>query len=295
MRRIDWLAFALLCSLSATSWMIRDAAADGLPSLERQGVLFGAIGLIAALFAGRKAWVRRGEWYARVSAAAVGLFGLPILIAEYSRDYVAGNVRGALYAMVPVVVVLVVAAGSGSEERGVRRFLLPALAGVGGLLLILPLSFSKTVSAWTMLGVICVVVISVGAASVWLYQLLREGGFAVEFALVGLVNAAVLLAGSAVHEEMVWRASGLASVVSAASLVDVMEVLLIVWLVRVMSPVRFAARYLLIPLLTVVEGFVVIRPALTVRIAFGSFLLAAGAGVLLFFEPRDEEVPLSLR
>ncbi len=295
MRWIDWIAFVLLCSLSATSWAIHDGVADGLPSLERQGILLGVIGVIAALFGGRRVWVRRGGWYARVSAAAVGLFGLPIVIAEYSRDHVAGNVRGALYAMVPAVVVLVVAAGSGSEERGARRFLVPALAGVGGLLLILPLSFSKTVSAWAMLGAICAVVILVGVASVWLYRLLPVGDLAVEFAMVGLANAAFLLAWSAVLEDMVWQVSGLTSVVSVSSLVDVVEVLLIVWLVRVMSPVRFAARYLLIPLLTVVEGFILVRPVLTVRIASGICLLAAGAGILLFFEPQDEEAPLSLR
>jgi hypothetical protein len=295
MRRIHWIAFSLLCALSGTSWAIQYTM-DGLPSLERQAILFGAMGLIAALFAGRRAWVRRGGgWYARVGAAAVGLFGLPIVIAEYSREYVAGNVRGALYAMVPVVVALTVAAGSGGEERGVRRFLVPALAGVGGLLLLLPLSFSKTVGGWVMLFVICATVILVGVVSVWLYRLLPDGDLDIEFAVAGFANAAFLLGWSAVHEDMVWRASGLASVVSVSSLVDVIEVLLIFWLLRVMPPVRFASRYLLIPLLTVVEGYFVVRPELTVRIVSGTVLLAAGAGVLLFFDAEREERILSLR
>jgi hypothetical protein len=295
MRRIHWIAFSLLCALSGTSWAIQDKM-DGLPVLERQGILFGAIGLIASLLARRKAWMRRGRgWYVQVSVAAVGLYGLPIVIGEYSREYVAGNVRGALYAMVPVVVVLAVAAGSGGEERGVRRFLVPALAGVGGLLLLLPLSFSKTIGGWVMLFVICTTVVLVGVMSVWLYRLLPDGELDVEFAVLGFANAAFLLGWSAVHEDMVWRASGLASVVSVSSFVDVVEVLLIVWLLRVMPPVRFASRYLLIPLLTVVEGFFVVRPELTVRIVSGTVLLAAGAGVLLFFNAEREERILSLR
>ena len=42
--------------------------------------------------------------------------------------------------MVPVVVVMVIAAGdaTGLGERGARRYLIPALIGLGGLLLLLP-------------------------------------------------------------------------------------------------------------------------------------------------------------
>jgi hypothetical protein len=83
--------------------------------------------------------------------------------------------------------------------------------------------------------------------------------------------------------------------VSISSLVDVVEVLLIIWLLREMSPVRFAARYLLIPLLIVLESYVLVRPEWTVRIGFGTVLLAAGAGMLLFGKAGEEETGLSLR
>jgi drug/metabolite transporter (DMT)-like permease len=78
-------------------------------------------------------------------------------------------------------------------------------------------------------------------------------------------------------------------------LVDVVEVLLIIWLLREMSPVRFASRYLLIPLLTVLESYVLVRPEWTVRMGFGTVLLALGAGVLLFGKAGEEETGLSLR
>jgi prepilin signal peptidase PulO-like enzyme (type II secretory pathway) len=77
--------------------------------------------------------------------------------------------------------------------------------------------------------------------------------------------------------------------------VDVVEVWLIVWLLREMPPVRFAARYLVIPLVTVLESFVLMRPEWTVRMVFGTFLLAAGAGALLFWKVAEEETVLSLR
>jgi hypothetical protein len=112
---------------------------------------------------------------------------------------------------------------------------------------------------------------------------------------VCLSNTVFLLFCSGVRGELVWGWSGLASVVSLSSLVDLAEVVLLVWLLREMVPVRFAARYLVIPLLTLVESYALMRPELTVRVISGVVLLAAGAGMLLFFKDGEEETVLSLR
>ena len=136
-----------------TSWAVPDLA-NSLPHLESQGVLFGVIGLIALLFFGRRSSPGivdlRGV---RVAAAAVMFFGIPIVASEYARGSVPSTTRSALFAMVPVVVVMVVAAGdeSGGKERGAMRFLVPSLVGIGGLLLLLPMQFSGSVrgrSCW---------------------------------------------------------------------------------------------------------------------------------------------------
>jgi hypothetical protein len=227
----------------------------------------------------------------------VGFFGVPMVVVEYARGNMPAISRSALFALVPVVVVMAVAFGESAEreERGARLFLMPALAGLGGLLLLLPLSFSSSPRGWIMLAVVCAAVILVGLSSVWLYRLLRGFAFADAIAVVGLANAVFLLVWSAVREEVVWRGSGLASLVSFGSLTDVVEVLLILWLLREISPIRFAARYLLIPLLTVLESYVVMRPEWTVRMGFGTALLAAGGGMLLFLRAGEEETVLSLR
>jgi hypothetical protein len=125
--------------------------------------------------------------------------------------------------------------------------------------------------------------------------LLRGFALANAIAVVGLANAVFLLFWSAVREEVMWRGNGLASIVSIESLVDVVEVLLIIWLLREMPPIRFAARYLVIPLVTVLESFVLMRPEWTVRMGLGTALLAAGGGMLLFLKAGDEETVLSLR
>src|ERR1700738_1374509 len=151
MRWTLWIAFVVLCVLSATSWAIPREMSDKLPPLEQQGILFCAIGLTALLFAGRRMWSRsRGLRYARLAAVAVGFFGVPIVVAEYARGSVPAISRSALFTLVPVVVVMAVALGEwgGREERSARLFLVPALAGVGGLLLLLPLQFSNTARGW---------------------------------------------------------------------------------------------------------------------------------------------------
>jgi drug/metabolite transporter (DMT)-like permease len=296
MRWTLWIAFAVLCILSGTSWAIPREMPDGLPPLEQQGVLFGVIGLSALLFAGRGAWSRsRGSRYGRLAAAAVGFFAVPMVVTEYARGSVPAMSRSALFAVVPVVVVVASGECAEPEERGARLFLMPALAGLGGLLLLLPLQFSGSVRGWIMLAVVCASVVLVGLASVWLYRLLRGFGLVEAIAVVGLANAMFLLGVSCLHEDVVWRWSGVASVVSIASLVDVVEVSLIVWLLPEMPPVRFAARYLVIPLLTILESFVLMRPEWTVRIGFGTALLVAGAGTLLFWKAGEEEAVLSLR
>jgi hypothetical protein len=297
MRWTLWIAFAALCLLAGTSWVIPYVATP-LPLLEQQGLLFGVVGLIAMLFSGHRLWsgIAGGRWI-RLAAASVMFFGVPMVAGEYARGSVSGITRSALFAMVPVVVVMVVAAGgaSGGEERGARRFLVPALVGLGGLLLLLPLGFSGSIRGRVLLAIVCAVVVLVGFASVWMYGLLRGFRFAEAIAIVGVANAVFLLGCSAVRGEGVWRLGELVSIASLSSLVDVIEVLLIVWLLREMAPVRFAARYLAIPLLTILESFVLMRPEWTVRMVSGTILLAVGVGMLLFWRADAEETMLSLR
>jgi hypothetical protein len=298
MRWTVWASFVALCVLAGSSWVVPPAMADGLPSLEEQGLLFGVIGLTALLFSGRGMWAdRAGLQLVRTGGAAIAFFGLPIVVVEYAGASVSSITRSALFAMMPVGVGLVVAAGNAGtrEERGARRFLMPALVGLGGLLLLLPLQFSGSPRERVMLALVCAAVVLVGFASVWLYRLLGEACLSQAIAVVGIANAVFLFVWSAVHEDMVWQWRGLVSVVSISSGVDLLEVVMIVWLLRVMEPIRFAARYLVIPMVTILESFVLVRPQITVRIGFGMALLVAGAGILLFLRDGEEETVLSLR
>ena len=74
-----------------------------------------------------------------------------------------------------------------------------------------------------------------------------------------------------------------------------LSVVLLVALLRGMEPVRFGVRYLVVLLLTIVKGYVLLRPEVTLRMGIGVGLLAGGAGWLLFSRRGDEVASLSLR
>src|ERR1700733_14068271 len=219
MRRAVWIAFAAVCVLSATSWIV--PRSEGLPALELQGIRYGLIGVFALFEArgrvqfggvGRVVW---GGGGGGGGGGGVGFFGVPMVVGEWARFGVPEISRSALFAMVPVVVVMVVAAGD--EERGVRRFLVPALVGLGGLLLLLPLQFSGSVRGRLMQAAVCLAVVLVGLSSVWLSRLLGGWAPAEAWAAVWLSNAVFLLASGAVRGELVWQWNELASVVSLSS------------------------------------------------------------------------------
>ena len=92
---------------------------------------------------------------------------------------------------------------------------------------------------------------------------------------------------------MSWN--GLTAMFSLASCMDLIQIILVFLLLREMSPVRFAARYLVIPLLTIVEGYIVLRPELTVRMVVGAGLLIGGSVWILFSRAADDDGVLSLR
>jgi drug/metabolite transporter (DMT)-like permease len=85
------------------------------------------------------------------------------------------------------------------------------------------------------------------------------------------------------------------SLLSIHSFYNLAELLLLVWLLREMSPVRLAVRYLLVPLFIVLEGFALLHPPLTVRMAAGLLLLVGGAAYLLFSRGGDSDAVLSIR
>lgn len=293
MKRSVWLTFGALCLLSSSAWVAESFGSSTLPSLEWQGLLYLVVGLAAQLLSGRGSLLRIGQQsWTRLIVAGLGFFGIPTMAIELASGTVPEVSRSAFFALVPIVVVVVLSAveAGGAAERDARRSLAPALVGLGGLLLLLPLSFSNSARGNVMIAVVCTAVVLAGIASVWLYRLLRQFELLDAVALVCLSNAVFLLICGWVMGAIVWDRGSLLSLLSWSSLVNLAEVLLLLWLLRRMPPVQFASRYLLIPLLTVLEAYILVRPPLTLRIGAGTILLATGAGLLLLQHSTEDEV-----
>ncbi|MCU1223316.1 MAG: hypothetical protein JWQ42_1409 [Edaphobacter sp.] len=294
MRRSLWIVFSVFCLLSSAVWLIPPGAGDALPLLEQQCLLYVVAGLGALLFVKRGVWARIAELrWARLAIAGVIFLSVPAVLIESVGSRVPAVNRSAAFALLPAVVVLVTVSRSNAEEG--RRFLAPSLMAFGGVLLLLPVALPGSAREWAMLAVVCLAVGLVAIAGVWIYQLLQAVAVVDAIALMCLVNALSLLTWCSVTGSLVWQWSEFGTMVSIASLVDLVTLVLLIWLLREMSPVRFAARYLLIPLLTVVEGYIVLRPELTVRMGAGAALLTAGAAWILFSKVTGDEAVLSLR
>jgi drug/metabolite transporter (DMT)-like permease len=301
MKKSVWSAFAALCLLSSTAWVTASFGQSTLPALEQQGLLFGVIGIAALLFPGKKLWSRSQQRPARfwpqIALAGIAFFGLPALVNELVSGAVPAISRTLLFTLAPIVIAIAIPAGNAADpaERNARRSLAPSLAGIGGLLLLLPLNLPGSPRGRLMLATVCIAVILLGIASVRLYRSLQSVDLRDAAVIVCLSNAAFLLICSVITGEFVWSASGLASLATFSSLINLIEIPLLLWLLREMPPIRFASRYLLIPLLTIVESYVVMRPMLTLRLGAGLILLAAGAAMLLAGNSSEEETSLSLR
>jgi drug/metabolite transporter (DMT)-like permease len=294
-RRSIWLAFFCLCLLLSSSWLLPVGTTEESP-ITQQGCFYGVVGLLACAFSCRRLWSRvkrRDRLWLHVAAVSILLLGVPAVLGEWARNGISDISRAALFALVPFVVV-VVAAGRESEP-GVRRFFIPALVGFGGVLLLLPFSFPTSPRGQIVFGILLVGVALVGFASEAIYRLLRGFETLEALAVVALANAVFLFACHLVKLPISESWSGVSSLISIHSLYNLAELLLLIWLLREMSPVRLAVRYLLVPLFIVLEGFVFLRPPLTVRMGAGLVLLAAGSAYLLFSRGWDSDAVLSIR
>ncbi len=288
--------FAVYCLLASAAWIVTPFA-EGGHFFERQVVLFAVVGVGAVLFAGKDLWSpsRRLSW-ARLAIAGVGFWGVPVCLTRWAGSGVPSIVMSATFALLPVVVVLVVSSiGTVQEDGEGWRSLVPALAAFGGVLLLLPVGLPESVRGQLMLAVVFISVLLVAVSGVWMHQLIQGGALGETIAIICLANAVFLVIGGFVAGDFAGGWNGWAEMLSLSSGVDLIQLILAFWLLREMPPVRFATRYLVIPLLTVIEGYVALRPEVTVRMGVGAVLVAGGAVWILFSKATDDEVILSLR
>jgi hypothetical protein len=276
------IGFLGLCLLSATRGAVTGFLPRLLPTLDQQILHLAVLAVVFGIIGARRLREAAG-W--RLAGYGVLFLPLPIVAASLAEGRVGTFTQVIVLTLLPAVVVLAEAqagAAFGPEAEG-TRLLIPAVAGAMGALFLLPVTLPPSTVSRLSLGGVVVTGIVAAVAATRLHRELKgrpvvaSAGFLCGVCVLGLVAgwACVDRAVPALSMDVVLPELGMCAVFDAPI------VLLTVWLLRAMTPVRFAARYLVIPLVAIVESLVVLRPHLTVFPWAGLGLLVFGAGALL--------------
>jgi drug/metabolite transporter (DMT)-like permease len=287
MTRRRWFGFAALCVLSGSGWALDEVAPGLLRGLVRMAVHDGLLAIAFGAFSFRdRGRVKRGaKFWVALALTAVAMFAVPQILFAAAGGHVAGTTVLLVFMLVPAVVVFGVAqqgAAFGGRESPLR-FLAPALAGLLGAVLMLPFDWPPSSVGRGWLVAIVLSAVLAGLAAVRLYRLL-DG--------VGVLRGAAVMFGASSLAAVAfcwvdWSGnpgwSGRIAMGEVVRLVvaEAPILLLTVWLLREMQPIRFSARVLMIPLVMIVEGYVIERPPVDWTTGLGVVLLAGGAAGLL--------------
>ena len=287
MRRSLWVGFAALCVLSGSEWLFDQAWPGMLTGLQRTAV---HDGLLAVVF-GSIGLRRDGKLWLDLVFGAAAMFGVPAVVFAAAGGHVPDAMVVLALMLVPVVVILVAgqqAVGFGMDEGPLRR-MVPVLAGLGGAMLLIPQDWPASVAGRLWLAGVVASVVAAGLAAVRMHRLLAGVDVVPGAALVALVSGAIAAAfwglGSSGPVAWSWNGAGVEGL--RCVVLDGPILLLTVWLLREMAPVALSARFLLIPLVTIVESLVVVRPSVSWTAAIG-VVLVAGGGIVL---ARSDEGP----
>jgi drug/metabolite transporter (DMT)-like permease len=283
-----------LCLLWASAWLVDAAWPSRLPVVAAQSMHYAVIAILAAAVAATR---RRGTQsprpWGRLALSGVLLLGLPVALIDASHGILSGTTSAACFALLPVVVVILAPYAGDSE---IQPSMVPALAGVAGAVILLPVSAPGTWpnAAWN--AALFVSVVFAAFATLELYRLLPRFHLAEALAAIGCANALFFAAiALARHRTAGLGPQALAGNAATALAFDLPLLLLLLWLLRAVSPTRFAARYLLVPLFTALEGIVLLRSGFDVRSAAGMMLLAVAAWAMLYVKVPPRESSLVLR
>ncbi len=281
MRGKVWFGLALLCLLAGSEWIADLVVPRFLPALLGLSVRCGFVAVVAAALG----WRRRGRWgdWRILSWGVCLLVPLPLVYAGAGAS-VSFLTKLLVGAFVPVAVVFLRAQdeqGFG-VERGQFGLLVPALAGFGGSALVIAYVVPVSAIGRVWLLLIFVASLATGVGVVRLHEVLRGVEF---WRGVGTVTGGVAVVAGGLcwvgWQPWVVDGRGLALGLGRLVLVDGPVLVLTVWLVREMEPVGFAARYLLVPLVTVVESYVVVRAGGDWTMGLGVMLMAGASWMLL--------------
>ena len=290
-----WIAFGFLCLLSGSGWLLREWQPETLPGFLPFSF---RSGLIAILF-----WVvhraRTSSFrqplpagvQAHLFAWAALMVALPTVAVVGADEHVSPLTETLVFALVPAMVVFFTsqsAAGFGVRESPLR-LLAPALAGVGGAALLLPFSLpaSSAGQAWLM------ALLVTAATSAWAaIRLHRQLAGVPVLRAAAVLSAAIFLLSAPFSfgraGRSPWSAPALRFELLHSLFFDGPLTFLTAWLLRELSPIAFSSRYLLGIAVTIVEGYLLLRPETNWTTGLGLLLLLSSGAWLLVAGSREE-------
>lgn len=235
---------------------------------------------------------RDGRWKQSVAAALV--LASPALSGAISDRHMNANAATLALALTPAVVAVAAAAYGSGELAG---SLWPGIAGLTGLLLLLP---QPTLSSWRLdtalvamplISGISAAFVTFGAGASPAGEINAtqradrriQGGLLLAAAIFGVIALPGLLVGE----------SGVFHPIAAVA--DGLTFWLLLWTLEHLGAARWSAQVLLTPLVTILEGVVLLRPTLTVRSWLGLLLLLVGGIYLLSDRREDRERDTNLK
>jgi len=266
--------------------------------MERQALPFAMLAVASAVFA----VARRTVWPRMRGAGAAVLIGLGLFVAPaelvlISHGWVSELTRVALFSLAPLFAVVFEPYMGRSAGPQSRSGLLAALVAVAGTLLVFPVDLPGSIESG---GAFCAVILAaacVAAANCGAVKVAHElpaNSIAWLAVIAGGTAATGFAAQSALTEQMVWRWNAISPELAWSAAVELPSLLLLFWLMRRVSATRMTMRFVLAPLMTILMGFILQRPAIEPRAWLGLFLMTAGAFGILFAPEDEPEVGSSI-
>ena len=285
MRGSAAISFGLVCFLSGSLWLMPTVEVTQTAELFQfalSGTLsFALLGLVCSFGKDDSREISQTHW--RLALSGVGTVATPTLLLWIGRHNLSSVMAVASQVSVPVVVAIATATiGAGSE---LQTQLIPSLIGLTGALLILPVALPGSATGWIGLACYGAAAACSGMSSILCHQemtrvsprraLLTVAG---ANAIVLSVFAAVWIIVTATWHEAFATLSVPSLLSMAAQSISMAGVLLIL---RALSPLAFASRFIFIPLLATVEAFFLLHIPLSPRACLGAALMLLGGAACL--------------
>lgn len=289
MKRLEVAVLWTYVVLTASDWVLQTASPSTLPAEQAEILVYGLVCMGAGTSRPRLKGIGRPHFWGVIGSGLL-LFGLPSLLMQMSVSTFPRFTRVALLALIPTFVGLISAAreSSGANFLGLLG---ASLAGVAGAFLLLPADPALLLQQPAPGALLVVLILSVALGSYLGYGAAR--GVPFNSLLVLMLGPSLVLAGvrAMVMQQHLYAPTG-TDVVSL--LWNAAEIVLLIYVIRVVAPVVLSARYLLVPLITAAEGYAYLRPALTWRMVLGAALLIFGSVRLMARGSLEEDSGMSL-